>query len=119
MCYQCSPKNEKEDYTTDQCEKDQKKVNCTGDDYTCFKLHGENTDGVVDESRGCLPKSDCEEMKKVCADDDKKKKLKIKECEAACCVSDGDTPCNRGFTVSSNMKMMIMVIAVLCSLKLF
>ena len=57
-------------------------------------------------------------MKKLCeASDDEKKAVGIKECEVACCVSDGDTPCNGGFTVSINMIMIMFT--VLCSLNLF
>lgn len=119
MCYQCSPTKEGEDYSTDQCEKDQKKVNCTGDDKTCFKIHGETTKGIVTESRGCIDKSFCEALKKTCSDDDLKKKDKIKECEAACCISTGDTPCNSASTASTSVMMMMMVVAVLFSLKLF
>lgn len=117
MCYECGPTKEGEDYSTDQCEKDQKKVNCSGDGYTCYKLHGENTDGIVTETRGCWQKSFCEVMKKTCSDDDEKKKEKIKECEVACCVSTGDTPCNSASTAATSM--MIIMVAALCSLKLF
>lgn len=118
MCYQCGPKKDGEEYTTEQCEKDQKKVNCTGDDNTCIKFHGKRTNSTVFEKRECIiNKSDCELIKKDCADDDKKKVAEMKECEVACCVSDGDTPCNSGFTVSA--KMIMMMCAVLCSLKMF
>ena len=57
-------------------------------------------------------------MKKLCeGSDEAKKAAGVKECAVACCVSDGDKPCNGGFTVSINMIMIMF--AVLCSLKLF
>ncbi|KAL9968365.1 hypothetical protein ACROYT_G026727 [Oculina patagonica] len=119
-CYQC-PTTAIPDgkaYSTDQCEKDQKTMDCPANN-TCFKSHGTTTDDIEREARGCMLKQECEVLKNLCekGTDEQKKALKIKECVAACCVSDGDTPCNSGFTVSINM-MMIMF-AVLCSLKLF
>ena len=47
MCYECGPIRVDQDYSADQCEKDQKKVNCTGDDNTCYKFHKETADGIV------------------------------------------------------------------------
>lgn len=118
MCYKCGPIKEDQEYSADQCEKDQIKVNCTGDDNTCFKFHDESTDGIVQEARGCMEKSYCEEAKEICSDKDKMKKAKVKECQAACCVSTGDTPCN-GASIASNSVMTMMMVAALGSLKLF
>ena len=103
----------------DQCEKDQTKVDCPSANYTCFKFHGTTTDDKEKESRGCSPKDFCETFAKICKEgtEEQKKAQKIKECEAACCVSDGDKPCNGGFTVSINLIMIMF--AFLCSLKLF
>ncbi|KAL9968362.1 hypothetical protein ACROYT_G026723 [Oculina patagonica] len=117
-CYTCDGADQDADYSTDQCEKDQKTMDCQGN-YTCFKFHGTTTDDKERESRGCSTKEFCEGFMKTCKEgtDEQKKAAKIKECEAACCVSDGDTPCNSGFTVSVDMIMIIF--AVLCSLKLF
>ena len=116
----CGPKKEGESYTTDQCEKDQKKVGCPSNS-TCVKMHGKTDDDKEVETRGCFMKSFCDNMKKVCGDDTLKKEWKIKECAVACCVSDGDTPCNSGFTVPDNIVMTVMMLmfAVLSSLKLF
>ena len=84
-------------------------------------MHGTTTkDGAPErEARGCITKDMCENYEKICKEgtDDEKKGMGIKECEAACCVSDGDTNCNSGFTVSINMVMVML--AVLCSLKIF
>ena len=118
VCYDCGPSKVDQDYSADQCEKDQKKDNCTGEDNTCFKFHKENTDGIVQELRGCMSKSKCDKAKEVCSDDEKMKEDKIKKCQAACCVSTGDTPCNSATTASSSV-MIMMIIAALCSLKLF
>jgi len=107
-----------EDYTEDQCEKDQKKENCTVDDSTCFKYHLENTDGIVQERRGCTTKSSCDEAKETCSDKDKKEEARIKECQVACCVSTVDTPCNSASIASSSL-MFMMIVAALGSLKLF
>lgn len=117
-CYLCGPIRVDQDYSADQCEKDQKMENCTGEDKTCFKFHKETTDGIVQEIRGCVEKSFCDAFKESCSDDEKLKKAKIKECQAACCDSTGDTPCNSACTFSSGVMMMMMV-AALCSLKLF
>ena len=84
-------------------------------------MHGTTTkdDGAEREARGCSPKEFCENFEKICKEgtDEQKKAMNVKECEAACCVSDGDTPCNSGFTVSINMVMVML--AVLCSLNIF
>ena len=117
-CYLCGPIRVDQDYPADQCEKDQRIENCTGEDYTCMKLHKETTDGIEQETRACIEKSFCEGMKKACSDDEKVKEAKIKSCQAACCVSTGDTPCNSATTASSSVMIMMMV-AALCSLKLF
>ena len=114
-CYQCDGKGK--EYTTKQCEKDQTKIECHTN-FTCYKLHGTTLDGIESEARGCWTKDFCEGYVKLCKEetDEQKRKRTIKDCEAACCVSDGDTPCNGGFTVSINMIMIMF--AVLCSLKI-
>ena len=117
-CYLCGPMRVDQDYSADQCEKDQKKENCTGEDNTCFKFHKETTDGLVQETRGCMEKSECDKAKEICSENEKMKEGKLKECQAACCVSTGDTPCNSASTFSSSVIIMMMV-AALCSLKLF
>ncbi|KAL9968366.1 hypothetical protein ACROYT_G026728 [Oculina patagonica] len=115
-CYKCEGSGD--EYTKEQCEKSQTKIDCPASS-TCFKMHGTTTADKEKEARGCMLKQECENWKTICKDGTaaQKKGMGLKECEAACCVSDGDTPCNSGFTVSVNM-MMIMF-AVLCSLKLF
>lgn len=90
-CYQCAPKTPGGEYTADQCKKDQKEVECPGNS-TCIKMHGKTTDDKEVETRGCYLKVMCDSLKKVCGDADLKKAQKIKECEVACCVSDGDKP---------------------------
>jgi len=118
MCYQCDPSGEDQDYSADQCEKDQKKDNCAGGNNTCYKFHIELTDGIVQEMRGCTSKSKCNDAKETCSDKEKMKENKIKECQVACCVSTGDTPCNSASIASSSVMFMMMV-AALGSLKLF
>lgn len=92
-------------------------VDCPAN-YTCYRITGTKTEGDDGDSRGCNTKQTCEIFKTVCKDgtDEQKKQFDIKECEASCCVSDGDTPCNSGFTVPIDMIMIML--AVLCSLKL-
>ena len=115
----------KGEYTKEQCEKDQRIVNCTNrdptdnDDYTCVRMHSESEDGEEYEMRARYIKSVCEEKKKECEDDDRLKEVKLKECTMTCCVSDGDTPCNEGVTFSANTVMMMMMFAVLYILKRF
>jgi len=72
------------------------------------RLWGEKTDGKKFELRDCVPKPDCEGMKKGCSDEEIKKKGKIKECEARCCQSD---LCNGAFFTSANVVMMMMFAA--------
>lgn len=124
MCYQCVRYEPGEgEYTTEQCEKDQKIVNCTSrdptdrEDYTCVSTHSVGEDGKEHVFRACYLKSVCENKKKECEDKNKMKELKLKECTITCCVSDGDTPCNSGFIMSANV--ITMTFLVLCSLKLF
>jgi len=107
-----------EDYTEDQCEKNQTKEKCTGDDNTCFKIHLETTKGIVREVRGCTTKSDCDESEEICSDKDKREEVQVKKCEIACCVSIGDTPCNSA-SIASSSEMFMMMVAALGSLKLF
>ncbi|KAJ7351033.1 hypothetical protein OS493_037096, partial [Desmophyllum pertusum] len=92
---------------TDQCEKAQTKVECSANS-TCVQMHGKRADDKEVETRGCFTKSMCDSWKKLCGDDDMKKAQKIKECAVACCDSDGDTPCNSGFTVCACTNMMMM-----------
>ena len=115
-CYQCGPKTPGTEYKPEQCEKDQKEVECSSN-FTCIKMHGKTEEDKEVETRGCYQKTMCDTMKKLCADAELKKAQKIKECEVACCVSDGDKPCNSGFTVSAYMIMIMF--AVLCGFKLF
>ncbi|KAL9985533.1 hypothetical protein ACROYT_G007950 [Oculina patagonica] len=126
MCYQCVRKETgKGEYTKEQCEKDQKIVDCTNrdpnatdhDEYTCVSMYSESEDGKEYLMKACYLKSVCEEMKKKCEDTKKMKELKLKECTMTCCVSDGDKPCNSGYTVSTNV--IIMTFSVLISVKLF
>ena len=105
------------EYTTEQCLKDQIIVNCPTNrdptdttDYACVRMHSVSEDGDEYEMRACYIKSICEEQKKKCEDKAKLKELKLKECTITCCDSDGDTPCNRGFTVSVNMMVMMIFI---------
>ena len=123
-CFECGDDTKGKDYTTDQCEKEQTVVECPGAEYpaeifTCFKFHGTTKDDKEKEFRGCTTKLSCERNKKFCEEptEEQKEEGNVKECEAACCVSDGDIPCNRSFTVSINM--ISIMCAVLCSLKLF
>lgn len=54
VSYEYSPTKEDEDYSTNQNEKDQEKVNCT-----CFKLYDEGNDRILQETRlaqGCMEK---------------------------------------------------------------
>ena len=128
-CYQCENDDIGVNYNTSQCEKDQGKVDCTKANSTCFRYHYTTTRDDEKEGRGCVEKKWCEDFRKLCKEGtiEEKKKEGIKKCEeAVCCESDGDTPCNSGFiaptssgfTVSIDMMMMIML-AVLCSLKIF
>ena len=118
LCYACGPSSEDPNYPVDQCEKDQRRVNCTGEDVTCFKQHLEFNSGIVQEIRKCVKKSQCNDIKKSCSDDETIKKSNLKDCQVACCISTGDTPCNSATTASSSVMIMMMVSA-LCSLKLF
>ena len=119
QCYKCGPYKEDETYTTDQCEKDQKMVNCTNEEDICFKMHVKYDYGREVEERLCMLKSDCEDSKETCEDDEQKKAAMIKECAVACCASDGDKPCNSGFTVSVNVTMLMIMLTVFCNLSPF
>ena len=106
-------------------------------EYACVRMHSVSDDGKEYEMRACSVKSICEEQKKKCEDKAQLKALGLKECTITCCVSDGDTPCNGGFSVfinstgdtpfnggfsvfiNSTTMMMMMMLAVLCTLKLF
>ncbi|XP_022797689.1 uncharacterized protein LOC111335946 [Stylophora pistillata] len=126
-CYQCVRKSlDVEEYTTKQCLKDQKIVDCINrnvsdpTEYACVRMHSVSDDDVEYEMRACYIKSICEERKKRCEDKAQMKEQKIKECTMTCCVSDGDTPCNSGFTVFNDpIAIPTMMLAVLCALKLF
>ena len=108
-CYVCGPAREDQAYSADQCEKDQKRKECFGfSEYynTCFRYHIETTDGIVQELRGCVGKIFCNNMKKICSDDEKMKEANITNCQAACCVGPGDTPCNSVIKASSSLIIM-------------
>ena len=115
LCYKCE---ERENYTKEQCEKNQKTLECPAHlKVTCFKQHVVKNDGTELEFRGCELKSACETRKKNCEDEAKMKEMGRKECGAACCITDGDTPCNSGVTVPVNM-IMVMVVTAACTLRL-
>ena len=119
QCYKCGPKNVDESYTTDQCEKDQKKVDCNSTaGMLCMKGHSTKDDGIEFETRSCTYKVACENGKKMCGNAEEREKQKIKECQVACCETD---LCNGAFITSGNMAMMMtmMMIAAMCSLVLF
>ena len=110
LCYKCE---ERDNYTKEQCEKNQKNIECSANiEATCFKQHIVKNDGTELEYRGCELKSSCKARKKNCEDEAKRK-----ECEAACCITVGDTPCNSGVSVPANM-IMVMMITAACSLRL-
>ena len=115
-CYQCSAPHDGE-YTKEQCEKDQKEVECNSTEampMVCVRLWGEKTDDKKHEYRDCVLKSVCEgKMKKYCSDKKLMEEMKIKECEARCCQSD---LCNSAFSTSANMIMMMF--AALCGVML-
>jgi len=117
FCYKCGV-NGGESHSKEACEKVQILQKCSENLLvTCFKESITKEDGSQIEKRGCELKSSCEARKKRCDDDAEKKKLKIKECETACCISDSETPCNGAIRVSANM-MTIMLTAVVCGLRL-
>lgn len=90
-------------------------------EYACVRMHRVSDDDKEYEMRACTFKSICEEEKKTCEDKAQLKALGVKECTITCCVSDNDTPCNGGFSVFINSisMMMTVMLAVLCTLKLF
>ena len=88
-------------------------MNCTANVATCMKFHFETEDDKEVEQRGCWPTASCEQIKKDCDDADKREANKIKDCAVACCDTD---LCNKAFSVS--IDMMLIVAAVLCSLNL-
>lgn len=108
VCYVCGPTRNDQDYSTAQCEKDQKREDCTLSEYfnTCFKYHIEYTHGIVQELRGCVGKPFCNRMKEICSDDELMKEANITNCKAACCVGSGDTPCNNVINASSSLMIM-------------
>ena len=74
-------------------------MNCTGDDYTCWKANFKTDKDKTGEIRGCVPKKSCEEIKKKCDDGeeiDQGDGEKITKCDAACCVTaeGAENPCN-------------------------
>lgn len=87
-------------------------------EYACARMHSVSDDDKEYETRACYVKSVCEERKKKCEDKAQLKALGLKECTITCCVSDGDTPCNGGLSVFID-SMMTVMLAVLCTLKLF
>ena len=127
-CYKCIPETDDvKEYTTEQCLKDQTIMDCINRnvsdpaEFTCVRMHRVSDDDKEYEMRACTFKSICEEEKKTCEDKAQLKALGVKECTITCCVSDNDTPCNGGFSVFINSisMMMTMMLAVLCTLKLF
>ena len=122
VCYVCGPSEDDQDYSVDQCEKDLRREDCGFSEYyhTCFRYHIENTNGTVQELRGCEGKMFCNKMKEICSDEEQMKEMKIKKCQAACCVDAGDTPCNMptSATTASSSEMIMMMLAALCSFKL-
>ena len=113
-CYQCGERKG-ESYTKDECEKVQTTVECAAHlKLTCFKQHIIKDDDTEIEKRGCRLISDCEKEKKECEKDAENDKEKIKECAVACCITEGDKPCNGAITVS--IDLMMVVVAVVSSL---
>ena len=115
-CYVCNGKTEEE------CTSKQTKVNCTGDDCTCWKANYKTEKDKTGEIRGCLPKKSCKEIKKKCDDGEEMPQDdgdKITKCDVACCVTaaGAENPCNGAITVSANVVMMIF--AALYALNLF
>lgn len=115
-CYSCGPKGEDEPYSTAECEKDQKEVECNSTaGMTCMKGHFTKIDDKEFETRSCALKEVCEGAKKVCeGSKEEKEKEKIKECQVACCETD---LCNSAFITSGSIAMMM--ITAMCSLVLF
>ena len=127
QCYKCGPDKPDVGYTTEQCEQNKTKIDCSG---TCYRSYHEESDGkqLVFESRGCSPKSSCDDAVKRCANDTIREVDGIKKCTVTCCVSDSDTPCNsfnnnnnnnnnnNAFTVSSHR--IIVLFSLLCSFRL-
>ena len=116
-CYQCSAPDDGE-YTKEQCEKDQKEVECNSTEampMVCVRLWGEKTDDKKHEYRDCVLESTCEDEKKVCSDKKLMEKKKIKECEVRCCQSD---LCNSAFSTPADMMMMMMTFVALCGVML-
>ena len=110
LCYKCGV-NVGESYSKETCEKVQILQKCSENlGLTCFKESITKEDGTQIEKRGC------EKRKKRC-NDDAENDAKITECEAACCISDSETPCNGAIQVSANMITM-MVTAFVCGLRL-
>jgi len=113
QCYKCSGKVD-EGYTNDECQKEDKKENCTE---ACLKVWGENTDGKEIVMKACVPKAACGsegEYKKLCEDEAKLKEAGLKNCDALCCEED---LCNSAFTFSTNI--LVMMFAALCGVMLF
>ena len=114
MCYSCGPKSKGESYTTAQCEKDQKVVDCNSTGVTCMKGHSTKTDDNEVELRSCSSKEVCEGAKEMCkGSQEEKEKVKVKECQVACCETD---LCNSAFMFSGSIAMMT---AAMFSLVLF
>ena len=112
----CTPTDES--YSVEQCEKDQKKVNCSDipgvvSDF-CLKTSVEDEDGRKSQQKACVSKAECEQTKANCDNAGKTEESKVKKCSVSCCSSD---LCNNAFSVSINM--MFIVTAALCSFKLF
>ena len=119
QCYQCSPKKADTNYTTEQCEMDQIKVDCS-QNKTCIKFYKEEEHGAGENIayRGCVSQSVCDAQKASCADEKKKKEDGTTLCLVDCCASVGDPPCNgtpknsknSAYTPNINKKTISMVI---------
>ena len=118
-CYQCGVGKD-QSFTEEQCEQNQNEVECSEKSkLTCFKRHIIKEDNTRTEERGCRLLSDCEAMKKKCEDEAKKEKEGIKECGVACCESKGDKPCNGAITNFVVDRVLMVIVAVIFSLRLF
>ena len=96
-CYVCNGKTEEE------CTSKQTKVNCTGDDNTCWKANYKTEKDKTAQTRGCVPKKSCEEIKKKCDDGEEIPQDdgdRITKCDVACCVTaaGAKNPCNGAIT---------------------
>ena len=118
-CYKCERENEGEPYSTAQCEKDQKGVECNSTaGKTCLRMHGTDTGDKEFEYRSCRSKERCERVKKMCErlKEGKEKNDDVKECQVACCETD---LCNSAFITSGSIAMMTGSIAMMMTAAMF